>query len=169
MKVYFLRFLLVFLMMPSLTLRGNTLSTDNHYERAAGHIAQCNTPEQREKALFLYGFYVAYMSGVMYDASGAIANTLLQTCAPELRKKYKGLDYMILIQGHDCVEENLETLYVTPIENDWFEVKFHRSEIKYSDQQIIPAADTRVRVCVKPYKRSYRIADLKEIKESSSM
>ncbi len=64
------------------------LDTHADFSQAYSHIAPCVSTEQKDKALFLYGFYMAYMNGTMYDPSNNIRAALIKSCAPEYFKPF---------------------------------------------------------------------------------
>lgn len=72
------------------TVNEKSTLQDSHpdFSQAYSHIAPCVSTEQKDKALFLYGFYMAYMNGTMYDPSNNIRAALIKSCAPEYFKPF---------------------------------------------------------------------------------
>ncbi|MDO4714766.1 MAG: hypothetical protein Q4A44_00575 [Bacteroidales bacterium] len=111
--------------------------------------------QQKEKALFVYGFYAAYMNGVMYTPSAEMANRLLK--AYTHRRVRREREYMPLLNAQDCTPHNLNTLKVTPLNTEWYEVKFQIATINPSDSMQYLVRKVRLA----PKKRTYQIVEVK--------
>lgn len=106
MKPRFVLGLLLSLWVCPICLPGQTLAT--------GHVPDDLTATQREEALFVYGFYTAYMNGVMYTFD--MHDYLLKGYAtPAFYRKMRSHDWDLLLDAQDCVEEARNTLYVRPM------------------------------------------------------
>ena len=118
-------------------------------------VAQKMPEVQREKARFVYGFYMAYMSGIIYT-SGDMANLLRKKyTSTQIRRKTKDADADILLDAQDCIEENMQTLKVVPIDNEWYKVSFMWS----SPYPEIPTKQHMICVKVKSIGKTYKIID----------
>ena len=146
------------------TVNEKSTLQDSHpdFSQAYSRIAPCVSTEQKEKALFLYGFYMAYMNGAMYDASNNICDALIKSCAP---KYFKPLfvegkwDYDIFLDTQDCVEAYMNSLFISPMPDDYFEVRLKWPEVEHNGQRT-KSKETRLRVHVVPSKGSYQIDDV---------
>ena len=80
---------------------------------------------QKEKQLFAYGFYKTYMNSLLYtqvaDLSSVIAEKFV---SPSVMKKSVDMDADVLIDAQDCAEDNIRTLTVVPLSNDWLCVSY---------------------------------------------
>ena len=137
---------------------------DRHADsgQAHSHISPWASTEQKEKALFLYGFYMAYMNGTMYDASNNICEALIKSCAPKYFKPFvvEGKwDYDIFLDAQDCVEGYMNSLFISPLPDDYFEVRLKWPEVEHNGQRI-KSKETRLRVHVIHSKGSYQIDDV---------
>ena len=90
------------------------------------------TETQIEKQQFAYGFYNTYMNSLIYsqlsDLSTVIAKKFV---SPKVLKKTADTGADVLLNAQDCVKENLQTLKITPLDNDWFRVSFLWPAEKY--------------------------------------
>lgn len=132
-------------------------------DKAKGHIPEGLDIELREKTLFVYGFYVSYMSGVIYTPRADLQDALLKAfTTSRLRKKIQQYDYDVLLDAQDCIETCMNTLYVTPLPNDWFEVKYrwmaHAPELLGEEHRVL--------VQLIQHKGSYKIAQIKPNEET---
>lgn len=128
---------------------------------ATGHVPDDLTATQREEALFVYGFYTAYMNGVMYTFD--MHDYLLKGYAtPAFYRKMRSHDWDLLLDAQDCVEEARNTLYVRPMEGVrgdelWYNVTYRWPS--YTPDKLDTRTEIFVRL-VKDKKRRYRIADV---------
>ena len=147
------------------TVNEKSTLQDSHpdFSQAYSHIAPCVSTEQKDKALFLYGFYMAYMNGTMYDPSNNIRAALIKSCAP---KYFKPLfvegkwDYDIFLDAQDCVEACIEvymnSLFISPMPDDYFQVRLKYPEVDHNGQRT-KNKETRFRVHIVQSKRAYQI------------
>ncbi len=134
------------------------LDTHADFSQAYSHIAPCVSTEQKDKALFLYGFYMAYMNGTMYDPSNNIRAALIKSCAPEYFKPFvEGLwNYDIFLEVQDCVEAYMNSLFISPLPDDSFEVRLKWPEVEHNGQRT-ESQETRIRVHIVQSKGAYQI------------
>ena len=87
---------------------------------------------QNEKQQFAYGFYKTYMNSLIYpqlaDLSTVIAKKFV---SPKVLKKTADTGADVLLNAQDCVKENLQTLKIKALNNDWFRVSFSWPTEKY--------------------------------------
>ena len=87
---------------------------------------------QKEKQQFAYGFYKTYMNSIIYpqlaDLSTVIAKKFV---SPKVLKKTADTGADVLLNAQDCVKENLQTLKIKALNNDWFRVSFSWPTEKY--------------------------------------
>lgn len=79
---------------------------------------------QKEKQQFAYGFYKTYMNSLIYQLSDLYMVIAKKFVSPSVMKKSVDMDADVLIDAQDCVEENIRTLKVVPLNNDWLCVSF---------------------------------------------
>ena len=137
------------------------VDTNTDFGQAHSRIAPWASTEQKDKALFLYGFYMAYMNGT-YDYSNNICESLIKSCAPKYFKQYvEGKwDYDIFLDTQDCVEAYMNSLFISPMPDDYFEVRLRWPGLEYNNGQRIKSKETRLRVHVIHSKGSYQIDDV---------
>ena len=143
------------------------LETHPDFSQAYSRIAPFVSTEQKEKALFLYGFYMAYMNGTMYDASNNICDALIKSCAPKYFKPFvveRKWDYDIFLDTQDCVEAYMNSLFISPMPDDYFEVRLRWPAVEDNRQQTI-SQETRIRVHVVQSKGSYQIDNVISMNE----
>ena len=96
-----------------------------HKLKKAKSAAVTMNETQKEKQQFAYGFYKTYMNSLIYsqlsDLSTVIAKKFV---SPKVLKKTADTGADVLLDAQDCIEENVRTLQVVPINNDWFCVTF---------------------------------------------
>lgn len=142
------------------TVNEKSTLQDSHpdFSQAYSHIAPCVSTEQKDKALFLYGFYMAYMNGTMYDPSNNIRSALIKSCAPEYFKPFvEGLwNYDIFLEVQDCVEAYMNSLFISPLPDDSFEVRLKWPEVEHNGQRT-ESQETRIRVHIVQSKGAYQI------------
>lgn len=100
------------------------LTTYAQAKKAKSVVAAMNET-QKEKQQFAYGFYKTYMNSLIYsqlsDLSTVIAKKFV---SPKVLKKTADTGADVLLDAQDCIEENLRTLKVVPLNNDWLRVSF---------------------------------------------
>lgn len=110
---------------------------------------------QKEKQQFAYGFYKTYMNSLIYpqlsDLNMVIAKKFV---SPKVLKKTADTGADVLLDAQDCIEENLRTLKVVPLNNDWFRVSFSWPAEKYEVIQ-----DNIIYIKVKEQGNSFIIED----------
>ena len=110
---------------------------------------------QQEKAKFLYGFYTAYMSSIIYNVEGLKETLKAKYLNRKLLTKFTYAD--ILLDAQDCIEENLKTLSVIPIDDVWYKVSFFWP----SPYPTVPTRQHIILVKVVRGKKNYKISDIK--------
>ena len=151
------------------TVNEKSTLQDTHpdFSQAYSRIAPFVSTEQKEKALFLYGFYMAYMNGTMYDASNSICVSLIKSCAPKYFRPFvveRKWDYDIFLDTQDCVEAYMNSLFISPMPDDYFEVRLRWPAVEDNRQQTI-SQETRIRVHVVQSKGSYQIDNVISMNE----
>lgn len=116
---------------------------------------QVSSTIQQEKAKFLYGFYTAYMSSIIYNVEGL--EEILKAKYVERKLISKSTDADILLDAQDCIEENLKTLSVIAIDDVWYKVSFLWS----SPYPMVPTRQHILLVKVERSKKYYKISDIK--------
>lgn len=107
------------------------LTTNAQCTRAKSTTCTMNET-QIEKLQFAYGFYNTYMNSLIYselsDLSMVIAKKFV---SPKVLKKTADTGADVLLNAQDCVKENLQTLKIKALNNDWFRVSFSWPTEKY--------------------------------------
>ena len=107
------------------------LTINAQYTRAKATTCTINET-QIEKLQFAYGFYNTYMNSLIYsqlsDLSTVIAKKFV---SPKVLKKTADTGADVLLNAQDCVKENLQTLKIKALNNDWFRVSFSWPTEKY--------------------------------------
>ena len=107
------------------------LTTYAQAKKAKSVVATMNET-QKEKQQFAYGFYKTYMNSLIYsqlsDLSTVIAKKFV---SPKVLKKTADTGADVLLNAQDCVKENLQTLKIKALNNDWFRVSFSWPTEKY--------------------------------------
>ena len=107
------------------------LTTYAQAKKAKSVVATMNET-QKEKQQFAYGFYKTYMNSLIYpqlsDLNMVIAKKFV---SPKVLKKTADTDADVLLNAQDCVKENLQTLKIKALNNDWFRVSFSWPTEKY--------------------------------------
>ena len=152
------------------TVNEKSTLQDTHpdFSQAYSRIAPCVSTEQKEKAQFLYGFYMAYMNGTMYDASNNICDALIKSCAPKYFKPFvveRKWDYDIFLDTQDCVEAYMNSLFISPMPDDYFEVRLRWPAVEYNNGKQTQSKETRLRVHVVQSKGSYQIDNVISMNE----
>ena len=116
---------------------------------------------QKEKQQFTLGFYKTYMNSLIYsqlsDLSTVIAKKFV---SPKVLKKTADTGADVLLDAQDCIEENVRTLKVVPLNNDWLSVSF----LWTSSYKKVPTKHTVVYVKVKEQGNSFIIEDATTVK-----
>lgn len=118
-------------------------------------VVQASSTLQQEKAKFLYGFYTAYMSSIIYNVEGL--EEMLKEKYAERALTKRSTDADIFLDAQDCIEENLKTLSVKAIDDNWYRVFFLWS----SPYPAVPTRQHTLLVRVGRGKNSYKIMDVK--------
>ena len=79
---------------------------------------------QKEKQQFAYGFYKTYMNSLIYQLSDLYMVIAKKFVSPKVLKKTADTGADVLLNAQDCVKENLQTLKIKALNNDWFRVSF---------------------------------------------
>lgn len=111
--------------------------------------------EQSKKAQFLYGFYIAYMSGIVYDVIGLNETLRREYVTPSV---FAGeIDADPLLDAQDCIQHCMQTLQVVPINNDWYKVSY----LWQSSYPNIPDNTHIIYIKLKTLSRKYKIVEAK--------
>ena len=86
---------------------------------------------QKEKQQFAYGFYNTYMNSLIYQLSDLYMVIAKKFVSPKVLKKTADTGADVLLNAQDCVKENLQTLKIKALNNDWFRVSFSWPTEKY--------------------------------------
>lgn len=114
---------------------------------------------QKEKQQFAYGFYKTYMNSLIYQLSDLNMVIAKKFVSPKVLKKTADTGADVLLDAQDCIEENLRTLKVVPLNNDWFRVSFSWPAEKYEVIQ-----DNIIYIKVKEQGNSFIIEDATTVK-----
>ena len=109
---------------------------------------------QKEKQQFAYGFYKTYMNSLIYQLSDLYMVIAKKFVSPKVLKKTADTDADVLLNAQDCVKENLQTLKIKALNNDWFRVSFSWPTEKYEVIQ-----DNIVYIKIKEQGKSFIIED----------
>lgn len=95
-------------------------------QKGKSKTAVCKLNEtQKEKQLFAYGFYKTYINSRLYTQLGDLSSVIAEKfVSPSVMKKSVDMDADVLIDAQACDEENIRTLTVVPLSNDWLCVSF---------------------------------------------
>ena len=115
---------------------------------------------QKEKQQFTLGFYKTYMNSLIYQLSDLYMVIAKKFVSENVLKKSAETDADVLLDAQDCVEENLRTLKVVPLNNDWLSVSF----LWTSRYKKVPTKHTVVYVKVKEQGKSFIIEDATTVK-----
>ncbi len=110
---------------------------------------------QKEKQQFAYGFYKTYMNSLIYQLSDLYMVIAKKFVSPKVLKKTADTGADVLLDAQDCIEENVRTLQVVPINNDWFCVTFMWTSI----YDKIPSQKKVIYIKVKQQGNSFIIED----------
>ena len=87
---------------------------------------------QIEKLQFAYGFYNTYMNSLIYSELSDLYMVIAKKfVSPKVLKKTADTGADVLLNAQDCVKENLQTLKIKALNNDWFRVSFSWPTEKY--------------------------------------
>ena len=87
---------------------------------------------QIEKLQFAYGFYNTYMNSLIYSELSDLYMVIAKKfVSPKVLKKTADTGADVLLNAQDCVKENLQTLEIKALNNDWFRVSFSWPTEKY--------------------------------------
>jgi len=115
---------------------------------------------QKEKQQFAYGFYKTYMNSLIYQLSDLYMVIAKKFVSPKVLKKTADTGADVLLDAQDCIEENVRTLQVVPINNDWFCVTFMWT----STYDKIPSQKKVIYIKVKEQGNSFIIEDATTVK-----
>ena len=115
---------------------------------------------QKEKQQFTLGFYKTYMNSLIYQLSDLYMVIAKKFVSGNVLKKSAETGADVLLDAQDCVEENLRTLKVVPLNNDWLRVSF----LWTSNYKKVPTKHTVVYVKVKEQGNSFIIEDATTVK-----
>ena len=95
-------------------------------QKGKAKTAVCKLNEtQKEKQLFAYGFYKTYMNSLIYSQLSDLYMVIAKKfVSPSVMKKSVDMDADVLIDAQDCAEDNIRTLTVVPLSNDWLCVSY---------------------------------------------
>lgn len=115
---------------------------------------------QKEKQQFTLGFYKTYMNSLIYQLSDLYMVIAKKFVSGNVLKKSEQTGADVLLDAQDCIEENLRTLKVVPLNNDWLSVSF----LWTSSYKKVPTKHTVVYVKVKEQGNSFIIEDATTVK-----
>lgn len=119
--------------------------------------------EQKEKLQFAYGFYKTYMNSLIYQLSDLYKMIAKKFVNPKVLKKTADADVDVLLDAQDCIEENVRTLQIKPIDKDWFYVSF----LWPSFYDKVPSQKKNIYIKVKEQKNSFIIDDVSSVMPNS--
>ena len=107
------------------------LTTNAQCTRAKSTTCTMNET-QIEKLQFAYGFYNTYMNSLIYSQLSDLYMVIAKKfVSPKVLKKTADTGADVLLNAQDCVKENLQTLEIKALNNDWFRVSFSWPTEKY--------------------------------------
>ena len=130
------------------------LSSYAQYSKAKATVAKVSET-QKEKQQFTLGFYKTYMNSLIYQLSDLNMVIAKKFVSPKVLKKTADTGADVLLDAQDCIEENVRTLQVVPINNDWFCVAFMWT----STYDKIPSQKKVIYIKVKQQGNSFIIED----------
>ena len=143
----------------AICLTSAPLSSYAQYSKAKATVAK-ESETQKEKQMFTLGFYKTYMNSLIYQLSDLYMVIAKKFVSENVLKKSAETDADVLLDAQDCVEENLRTLKVVPLNNDWLRVSF----LWTSNYKKVPTKHTVVYVKVKEQGNSFIIEDATTVK-----
>ncbi len=135
------------------------LTTYAQAKKAKSVVATMNET-QKEKQQFTLGFYKTYMNSLIYQLSDLYMVIAKKFVSENVLKKTADTGADVLLDAQDCVEENLRTLKVVPLNNDWLSVSY----LWTSSYKKVPTKHTVVYVKVKEQGNSFIIEDATTVK-----
>ena len=122
------------------------LDTHADFSQAYSHIAPCVSIEQN-------------------DSSNNICEALIKSCAPKYFKQFVEVkwDYDLFLAAQGCLEVYMNSLFISPMPDDYFEVRLRWPAVEYNNGQRTKSKETRLRVHVVHSKGSYQIDDVASI------
>ena len=129
------------------------LTINAQYTRAKATTCTINET-QIEKLQFAYGFYNTYMNSLIYQLSDLYMVIAKKFVSPKVLKKTADTGADVLLNAQDCVKENLQTLKIKALNNDWFRVSFSWPTEKYEVIQ-----DNIIYIKIKEQGKSFIIED----------
>ena len=114
---------------------------------------------QKEKQQFTLGFYKTYMNSLIYQLSDLSTVIAKKFVSPKVLKKTADTGADVLLDAQDCIEENLQTLKIKALNNDWFRVSFSWPAEKYEVIQ-----DNIIYIKIKEQGNSFIIEDATTVK-----
>ena len=143
----------------AICLTSAPLSSYAQYSKAKATVAK-ESETQKEKQMFTLGFYKTYMNSLIYQLSDLYMVIAKKFVSGNVLKKSEQTGADVLLDAQDCVEENLRTLKVIPLNNDWLRVSF----LWTSSYKKVPTKHTVVYVKVKEQGNSFIIEDATTVK-----
>ena len=134
------------------------LTTYAQAKKAKSVVATMNET-QKEKQQFAYGFYKTYMNSLIYQLSDLNMVIAKKFVSPKVLKKTADTGADVLLNAQDCVKENLQTLKIKALNNDWFRVSFSWPAEKYEVIQ-----DNIIYIKIKEQGNSFIIEDATTVK-----
>lgn len=130
------------------------LTTNAQCTRAKSTTCTMNET-QIEKLQFAYGFYNTYMNSLIYSQLSDLYMVIAKKfVSPKVLKKTADTGADVLLNAQDCVKENLQTLEIKALNNDWFRVSFSWPTEKY---EVIK--DNIIYIKIKEQGKSFIIED----------
>ena len=143
----------------AICLTSAPLSSYAQYSKVKATVAK-ESETQKEKQMFTLGFYKTYMNSLIYQLSDLYMVIAKKFVSPKVLKKTADTGADVLLDAQDCIEENLRTLKVVPLNNDWLSVSF----LWTSSYKKVPTKHTVVYVKVKEQGNSFIIEDATTVK-----
>lgn len=129
------------------------LTTYAQAKKAKSVVATMNET-QKEKQQFTLGFYKTYMNSLIYQLSDLYMVIAKKFVSENVLKKTADTGADVLLNAQDCVKENLQTLKIKALNNDWFRVSFSWPAEKYEVIQ-----DNIIYIKIKEQGKSFIIED----------
>ena len=96
-------------------------------DEAPGHVDESLPDSVKAPALFLYGFYAAFLNAACYGDQ-MCDNICKAAFSPKLFKRVKHVQhndlYDPIISANNCTYLTIPTLKVVPMGNHWYEVSY---------------------------------------------
>ena len=142
----------------AICLTSAPLSSYAQYSKAKATVAK-ESETQKEKQQFTLGFYKTYMNSLIYQLSDLYMVIAKKFVSPKVLKKTADTGADVLLNAQDCVKENLQTLKIKALNNDWFRVSFSWPAEKYEVIQ-----DNIIYIKIKEQGNSFIIEDATTVK-----